>query len=495
MPMTRRARRRLILLFGLGVISVVGSLGLWNIQKTIKDGRAAQARKDGMAAAANGDWQEALPDLSLAVGRKKDDLDALLMLAETRSQIPAISGRHIRSALNLFSRAADLARLSNADQQLLQTALLGKARMEVAIGNIKILQRTAMEILALDPENDQALSYLYEIQKVRGSFLPRRWELFARGPWESDVAWLQAIRNDEAESEEPPALRWALERMILDETEMRRREDVLRVIRAGGSSDVQRLQLVPVADREETLDVARIWAESGPEDDVMLHLVLAGEALRSSDPEAAREAIEIVEDRLGNQADLILQASEVRTNLGGREDLEKAEALIKRAQGLAAEDMGAATMLAARAWHQGRTKDTRLMLDLDSSGDPNVLLDYSLLAAIIKTLDRDEEAAEAVRDLRFQSDGISDANQQGISVNLVIGLLDILNELVAGQERSREGLLSQVLAAGARFPEQSLIQTLVGDIFSGLGQSGPATDAWARGLEIERTNRHPSRIA
>ena len=491
MPLTRRAKRRLILLFGLGVIAVVGSLGLWNIQKMIKDGRAAQARKDGMAAAANGNWQEALPDLSLAVARKKNDLDALLMLAETRSQIPAVSGRHIRSALNLFSKAANLARVSDSDQQSLQTALLGKARMEVAIGNIKILQRTSLEILELDPENDQALSYLYEIQKVRGSFLPRRWELFARGPWESDAAWLQAIRNDETDSEDPPALRWALERMILDETEMRRREDVLRVIRAGGSSDVQRLQLVPIADREETIDVARIWAESGPDDDAMLHLVLAGEALRSDDPEAARKAIEIVEDRLGNQADFILQAAEVRTSLGGRENLDKAEALIKRAQGLAAEDTEAATMLAARAWHQGRTTDMRLMLALDSTGDSKVLLDYSLLGAIIKTLDRDEEAAEAVEELRVQSDGIGDANQQGISVNLVIGLLDILNELVAGQDRSREEILAQVMAAAARFPDQSLIQTLVGDIFSELGQSGPATDAWARGLEIERHKSAP----
>jgi predicted Zn-dependent protease len=47
------------------------------------------------------------------------------------------------------------------------------------------------------------------------------------------------------------------------------------------------------------------------------------------------------------------------------------------------------------------------------------------------------------------------------------------------------------MASGARFPEQSLIQTLVGDILSSLGQSGPATDAWSRALDIERHKSAP----
>jgi tetratricopeptide (TPR) repeat protein len=81
--------------------------------------------------------------------------------------------------------------------------------------------------------------------------------------------------------------------------------------------------------------------------------------------------------------------------------------------------------------------------------------------------------------------------QQAISVNLVIGLLEVLNELVVGEGRSQEEVLALVMASGARFPQQSLVQTLVGDIFAELGQSGPATDAWSRALDIERHKSAP----
>lgn len=489
MALTRRARRRLVLLGGLAVLLVASAGGLWVVQKSLKDSRAAAARIQGMADAANGNWSQALPNLSVVVSRNRKDLDALLAFAESRSQIPAVNGRHIPSALRLYVRAVGLAEEIGAQNEKLLEALIGKAKMEFALGNIKILQKTTLEILALEPNNSEALAFLYEIQSVRGDFLPSDWRLFVRGQWGSDEAWLQA--NRDAGLENAPALRWALERMMQEEQSLKRREDVLGSIRSGGSLDVQRLQLVPIEDRESTLDITRIWAEEATEDEVMFHLLLAREALRTEDLAIARQAIKVVLERLGDETEMIVQAAEILAVLGSREEIAESELLLARARKLAANDCDAATALTLRAWHKGRRADLSEMLGLEVSGEEEEILGYRLAAALVSSLDGSEEALGRVEDLKQMVTSENQIKPWFQSVNLIVSLLEILNEVSPEGGEKVDGDIDAVTAITARFPNDALIQTVAGDILERFGRTGPAIEVWSRGLRLQQYDSAP----
>ena len=489
MALTRRARRRLVLLGGLAVLLVASAGGLWAVQKSLKDSRAAAARIQGMADAANGNWRDALPNLSIVVSRNKNDFDALLAFAETRSQIPVPNSRHIQSALNLYVRAVGLGRGTGVPNEKLLEALVGKAKMEFALGNVKILQKTAFEILALEPTNSDALAFLYEIQSVRGDFLPSDWRLFVRGQWESDEAWLQA--NRDAGPGDPPALRWALERMMQEEQSLRRREDVLASIRSGGSLDLQRLQLVPIEDRESTIDITRIWAEAAAEDQVMFHLLLAREALRTDDRATARQAMKVVLERLGDETEMIVQSAEILAVLGEREELAEAEVLLARARKLAADDCDAATALTLRAWHKGRRADLSEMLRLEVSGEEEEILGFRLAAALVSSLDGSEDALGRIEDLKQMVTSSNQIKPWFLSVNLLVRLLEILNEVTPEGGETIDDGLDAVTAIAARFSNDALIQTVAGDILERSGRSGPALEAWSRGLMLQQYDSAP----
>ena len=489
MALTKRARRRLVLLAGIGVLLVTGAAALWGIQKSLKNSRATVARTQGLADAANGNWGDALANLSLVVANNKTDLDAILAFAETRSQVPAVNGRHLQSALNLYARAATLAKKTDAPKEKLLTALLGKAKMEIALGNIKILQRTAFEILALDPRNDLGFNYLYQIQSIRGDFLPQSWNLFTRGQWKSDQAWLDALRK--ADPEVPSALRWALERMLVEEGAIERREDVLQLIRSGGSLDAQRLQMVPEEERESTVDITQIWADEATENEAMFHLLLAREALRSEDAVKARQAIAIVQELLVDESEMLVQTAEILSVLGTPEDMAESEKLLKRARELAVNDANAAASLTIRAWHKGRRDDLQEMLDLKVSGELNDLFNFQMITAMITSLDRSDQAAERIEELKRLAESADESTMWRASVNLIIELLEINNEEPVESGTETENTLNRVMAIGARFPEEPLVQTITGDIFAKFDQAGSANEAWTRGLELLRYDSAP----
>ena len=199
MKITRRARRRIILLFTCLFVGTGILLSAWYVRKVQKENAAVQARVEGLAAAEEGDWALALGSLSRAVAFDKFDIEALISFAEARSRIPQENNRHFARAMNLFSRASDLARV---DQQvdLLEQALTGQARMELATGSLARLQDTSRELLELDPENRTAIEYLFEMSRIRGNLLPRgrdgadETQFLIRGA-RSNAEWLAALRD------------------------------------------------------------------------------------------------------------------------------------------------------------------------------------------------------------------------------------------------------------------------------------------------------------
>lgn len=106
--MTRRGRRRLLILLVLLALAGVSLAGAWAWRTHQRDLRLAEHRAAGLAAYEQGEHARALPHLGSYVGRVKDDREALLALADSRRRIPEPNGRHMRSAIAIAQAAVAL---------------------------------------------------------------------------------------------------------------------------------------------------------------------------------------------------------------------------------------------------------------------------------------------------------------------------------------------------------------------------------------------------
>ena len=253
MNITRRAKRRLSLLLIIGLALGVLVTGGWFLRQQLKDSRAESARIDGLAAASRGAWKEALPNLSIASARYKDDLECLLMLAEARSRVPQPNSTHITSAQGLYRRCLDLAvRVDDEDSRL--AALHGLSRLYLATGSVGLLSNSAARIIEITPGDQMAMKYLLVVQEVRGKLLPDTEECLAlEAP--TDVEWLDCLRGNDDDS----ALRWLLEQIVLDPSDISLRQDLLALLRNGGWSEL-RLELS--GDQQPLVTVVQAWIDN-----------------------------------------------------------------------------------------------------------------------------------------------------------------------------------------------------------------------------------------
>lgn len=476
MALTRRARRRLTLL-AISVVVLVGlASGAWFVQQSIKDARAVEARRVGLAAAAEGDWETALPNLSLAMSRNQDDLEALLVFAEARSRVPEANNRHLAAAMNLYTRATELAARPGVTEDVQRQALGGRARMELANRAIVRLEETSQEILDLDPTDREALDYLFEIKKIRGEYLPDSSDLIVRGD-RTDVSWLQALRDAEARA----ALRWALERLVLDPSNLDRREQVLGILREGGSEDLQLMR--DGALRESTMDLVRAWATDSGADDPMPRLLLALEHLRRNEVDEARIAIDDAEAIGITDPALLLRAVTIREALQTPDDLVKARSLLQRAEEAAMSSPAVAMNIAIRHWNAGRTDDAFRVLDAVAEAEANTdaerRMDVVANAALLAVLDARSDAEDRVSTLR---DGLAVATLEPEVRELLRQVAEIAR--VTRIERPTEDDMQAAQTAAAALPTNPLVQTAFGDVLSRAGLQSLANDAWTRAGEM-----------
>lgn len=478
MALTRRARRRLFILVTVLLVVVGLGVGTWFVQQSIKDARAIEARSAGLAAAAAGDWEAAMRELGLAVARDQDDLEALLVFAEARSRVPEPNNRHLITAMSYYTRATTLASRPGIDQETLGRALSGRARMELATRAIVRLEETALAILEIDPADVEALDYLLEIKKVRGEYLPESTDLLVRGE-RTDLAWLQAMRD----AESGVALRWALERLALQPTSIDRREQVLGVIRDGGSEDLQLLRDGEI--RESTTDLVKAWvAEAGP-NDPMPWLILSNERLRRNELDGARAAADVAETIGMRDPMLLLRAVSIRESLRTSEDQARAQNLLEQAEQAVQSDPWAAMNLAIRHWNAGRSEDAFRVLDaataesdtkaLSEDQRADVLANAALLALLDDRDDLDARVA-VFRELLESTTldpGVRDQLQQ-VSEILRLGRLDRLGEVD----------FAVMQTAISTMQGNPLVQTAYGDILARTGYQTLANEAWKRAGEL-----------
>lgn len=494
MPFTKRARRRLFLLASIGLVGVVVVFAAWNLQQWRKNSMASTARAEGLAAAEVGDWPEAMARLRLAVSRDKEDGEAVLALAEARSRIPSENNGHFSTAGSYFDRASEIFAAEN-DETGLRLALLGRARMEVANRSILRLQETSRQLLELDPDEEIALRYLLEMQRLRGNYLPRSsggslppedyWKLSVRSEWGSDEAWLEALRAAEDES----ALRWSLELLRIGPDDYTRRDELLGTLRDGGSVDLQLLAFGVV--RESPLDVARQWVDAaGSEtDDARPWLTLAIELMREARIDEAREIAEAA-DAIGYaNGDVTLLGLAVWENLGrnlASEDQEgridprrRAVELLALCEDQAREDPAVAIKLAVRLWNMGRSSAAyRLIEFADEAAEP-IEPPLMPLPALLAAIDGRSDLAERIERIAV----VQKAPDTSVELRDQLGILRSLLEMVDGDATDEE-IASAAATASTSYSSNALVQILIGDLLSAGQFPDAALQCYQRAAEV-----------
>lgn len=468
MPLTARAKRRfsILVIFAVGSGILLG--GAWVARQVMKERQATQARSIGIKALENRDWEKALPNLSKAVVADPTDLAAIRGLTEARRRVPEANEQHLRSSLKFANRAIDVAKQNKVAEAELVETLLECARIELRVGAALDLEETCREIVGIDPSNAEAVEILFQIRRMRGMFIPDRIAL-TRKAGRTDREWLSGLREARDES----ALRWALERLAI-ENSLARRESVLGVLRDGRSEEQQRLR--EGTPGESTLDVAVAWRQGDLEADPQADLLVAIELLRQGEIDAARDAMDTAESANMDDADLLLRAVALREVLKTNEDQRRAGELLRRAEEIGIVSPQAAAQIAIRHWSVGRLGQAASVMESGYRENPDSLvlvLNGLLLSMMIDSMDAEiwQDRARILMD-----EAILEARDQE-----TLGVVDTM-ATIGAQPVVRPAMLEELSVNSDSLMLQGnpIALTALGDLQSRAGLLGYATASWQR---------------
>ena len=150
MPMTKRARRRVALLFVI-VIALAGAAAAalqWRQASRVQS--AAEARAEGLELHERGEWEPALRRLNDMGPRLREDAEAMAALADARRRVPLESGQHVVSAIAYAKQAL----VNDPGNTLALEALLD---LHAQANQITELIDVAGRLLEQDPDHQEAL--------------------------------------------------------------------------------------------------------------------------------------------------------------------------------------------------------------------------------------------------------------------------------------------------------------------------------------------------
>ena len=343
MALTKRARKRLLLL--IVIVGVAGALlaGVRLLQEKIRDDRAEIARERGIEAMQNGDWDTAIVELRLVVSRDNRDIEAILMLAEARLQVPAQNSQQLQRTMNLFLRADEIAEETDASDDLKITALEGRGRIEALLNQVARLRDSSLRLLEIDPDSTQALQQLLAVSEVTGDLLPSDPRLVIRGDRTTE-SWLEAMRDAEDQS----SLRWVLEQFVADPNSSENIFNMLTLLQRGEADNRQEARLGRVVEDRLSL-LARLSDEyPGIREDIKV--LQAREWLVDNGADQARSILEEIDIDLIRSPQIKLLASAIYNSFGTVEGRAEGNRILEIAASGVGDDVESRIRIAIQMW-------------------------------------------------------------------------------------------------------------------------------------------------
>ncbi len=156
--MTRRGRRRLLSVFAVILLTVVGVVVLRSVRSARVDRLAEQDRAEAIQLYQQERWEEALPALAEVVTNDRNDPEILIAFAETRRRVPEPRGAHLVEAFAYYQRVANIGESTvGTDGQVqalpsqLEAARIGIVELAQSLGRWTELAAAARDILEASP--------------------------------------------------------------------------------------------------------------------------------------------------------------------------------------------------------------------------------------------------------------------------------------------------------------------------------------------------------
>lgn len=373
MAYNRRAKRRLTILIVLTIALVIVGSVAWVGRQIIRNRGAESARVDGLALLAQGDYENALPKLSTAISRNKDDVELLIGFAKARSRVPIKRGKHLLSSIALYRRAL------NYEPNNLE-ALNALLQLQYQSGMLAQVVETAKKIRELDPSDPRPLRALMQAAIVRGRIGPTS----------------ITLGTEEDES----ALRWVDELIVIEPESIQNRIDRLIMMEQVGRS------------KSEILSLAESWTDESENLDGQLDVVLAQAYLIHELPDEALKAITEAVDKGINDPQAILIAMGVLDRL---RNVELKDFVSQQAQERALSDPILARAMVMIPWQEGKIATTNERIEKYTdvlSNAPNDLLFLAQMYAVLGEYDQAELTLQQVRDREWDQEAISNYEDQ-----------------------------------------------------------------------------------
>lgn len=149
MSMSSKAKRRvLVVLVALGISAL--ATGTYIYRKVQVADELAAHRAAGLEAYARQDYKLTVKELAQYLPRKAEDVECLLAYADSMRNVPQEEGKHLRHAMGLFRRVADL----QPDNELAHREMMRLADM---IGYVLEARQASDVILKKNPQDTESL--------------------------------------------------------------------------------------------------------------------------------------------------------------------------------------------------------------------------------------------------------------------------------------------------------------------------------------------------
>lgn len=433
MKMSRRGKRRLILVASIAVVGATAIAGV-KMMRTAQQARlVAQARDDGMRAFHQGDLETALRELSYYIQQEKQDIEVLFTFADARSQLPLVNGKHLReaaayydTALSILDRAA-----GHPDRDALRdTAMHRLLDLHAALGRRFELLQIADRLLKIDADDPAALT-----ARARALYSDRRFD-------EAAVAVGRLIEL------EPEVLSWRRLRL-----------------------DLLRQQHAP---DDELLAVCDEWM-SGSKSDGRFHLLKAGVLLNAGRVDAALETAHQAASA-GVTSLEVLQQLVALLDLMGAGD--RAELLIDQSKSRFPHDQWVREAAARRAWQAGRLEQALAEIDQAERVVGDIGAALLRLRALAHLSASGLDVAAPTLDALASTDNSATDESDRVWAEALRAAFDERNSDITHR-------LKVTQRAAALNPEDAELALLIAQAYAAVGENALALDAYQQAYQLD----------
>jgi tetratricopeptide (TPR) repeat protein len=432
--LSRRGKRRLLLVAGLVLAALLGAVGFKTIRRAQQARLFTAARADGIAAYEAGDLEQAIDRLSYYIQNDNRDVEVLLAFGDARAKVPMANGRHITDAIGIYKHVLTVLdeEPEQPDREARQAGSMRHLLDLYGIAGLRFEQvELADRVLAGDPDDLHALearAYARLIDRNLDGALEDTRHLATLQP--EDITWRQLELEIMRRDGRPPA---------------------------------------------EMLERIEQWMDEDGEDG-RYHVLKAGLLAGGGRPDTAREVMEVAAERGAGSLKVLELMVQMLDELGMR---DRARTVIDDAKRRFPNEPWVRQAMVQRLWQAGHLAEAAA--ELQAAERDFAELSAGLLklqALLLVATGRTAEVPPVLERLRQAASGADDEEAVVAWSRAVHARLNL-------DEGSWTEAMQRIEHAVALQPSDPALHMLMGEAFAAVREQTQANEAFAAAFRLD----------